>query len=176
MTVTEMEKAERRAKAVRSIRRSSELEGSRSTAAIRADQDDCARGAITAAELGDRVRRATTFTNRAASAAPLGHRRSRPQLAGLLRGQPLQVMDFAGDVVHGLADAAWGTKRFVAFLDADAPHVAGPDVDSRPGFANLVMARESRSELGTTRGDRLLIVGDFEVLHREGRPHEPSAD
>jgi hypothetical protein len=26
-------------------------------------------------------------------------------------------------VVHGLADAVWGTKRFVAFLDADGPHV-----------------------------------------------------
>jgi hypothetical protein len=52
-----MEKTERRAKAVRSIRRSSELEGSRSTAATRADQDDYVRGAITAAELGDRVRR-----------------------------------------------------------------------------------------------------------------------
>jgi Antitoxin VbhA len=55
--VTEMEKTERRAKAVRSIRRSSELEVSRSTAATRADQDDYVRGAITAAELGDRVRR-----------------------------------------------------------------------------------------------------------------------
>jgi hypothetical protein len=52
-----MEKTERRAKAVRSIRRSSELEVSRSTAATRADQDDYVRGAITAAELGDRVRR-----------------------------------------------------------------------------------------------------------------------
>jgi predicted transcriptional regulator len=57
VTVIEMEKTERRAKAVRSIRRSSELEGSRSTAATRADQDDYVRGAITAAELGDRVRR-----------------------------------------------------------------------------------------------------------------------
>lgn len=57
MTVSELEKAERRAKAVRSIRRSSELEGSCSTAASRADQDDYVRGAITAAELGDRVRR-----------------------------------------------------------------------------------------------------------------------
>lgn len=55
--MTEMEKTERRAKAVRSIRRSTELEGSRSTAATRADQDDYVRGAITAAELGDRVRR-----------------------------------------------------------------------------------------------------------------------
>ena len=52
-----MESTERRAKAVRSIRRSSELEGSRSTAATRADQDDYVQGLITADELGDRVRR-----------------------------------------------------------------------------------------------------------------------
>lgn len=55
--VTEMEKAERRAKTVRSIRRSSELEGSCSTAATRADQDDYVQGLISADELGDRVRR-----------------------------------------------------------------------------------------------------------------------
>ncbi|WP_071289722.1 antitoxin VbhA family protein [Mycolicibacterium llatzerense] len=55
--MTEVEQTERRAKAVRSIRRSSELEGSCSTAATRADQDDYVRGAITAAELGERVRR-----------------------------------------------------------------------------------------------------------------------
>ncbi|HOW93671.1 MAG TPA: hypothetical protein PLF91_04175 [Mycolicibacterium fallax] len=55
--MTEAEQTERRAKVIRSIRRSSELEGSRSTADTRADQDDYVRGAITAAELGDRVRR-----------------------------------------------------------------------------------------------------------------------
>ncbi|WP_067974341.1 antitoxin VbhA family protein [Mycolicibacter icosiumassiliensis] len=55
--MTETETTERRAKTVRSIRRSSELEGAQSTAATRADQDDYVRGAITAAELGDRVRR-----------------------------------------------------------------------------------------------------------------------
>ena len=48
---------ERRARAVRSIQRSSELEGSRSTAATRADQDDYIYGLISADELGDRVRR-----------------------------------------------------------------------------------------------------------------------
>ena len=55
--MSEVQKAERRVKAVKSIRRSTELEGSRSTNATRADQDAYARGAITAAELGDRVRR-----------------------------------------------------------------------------------------------------------------------
>lgn len=55
--VTEVQKAQRRVKAVRAIRRSTELEGSRSTNATRADQDAYARGTITAAELGDRVRR-----------------------------------------------------------------------------------------------------------------------
>jgi len=55
--VTEVQKTQRRAKAVRAIRRSTELEGSRSTDATRADQDAYARGAMTAAELGDRVRR-----------------------------------------------------------------------------------------------------------------------
>lgn len=55
--MTEVEKAERRVKVVRSIRRSTELEGSRSTNATRADQDAYSRGTITAAELGDRVRR-----------------------------------------------------------------------------------------------------------------------
>ncbi|MEB3021970.1 antitoxin VbhA family protein [[Mycobacterium] crassicus] len=44
-------------KTVRAIRRSTELEGSRSTNATRHDQDAYARGAITVAELGDRVRR-----------------------------------------------------------------------------------------------------------------------
>jgi len=56
--VTEVQKAEqRRVKVVRSILRSTELEGSRSTTATRADQDAYARGTITAAELGQRVRR-----------------------------------------------------------------------------------------------------------------------
>jgi hypothetical protein len=55
--MTEARKAECRVKAVRAIRRSTELEGSRSTKATRADQDAYARGTITAAELGDRVRR-----------------------------------------------------------------------------------------------------------------------
>jgi hypothetical protein len=55
--VTELMKVKRRVKAVRAIRRSTELEGSRSTAATRADQVEYARGHITASELGDRVRR-----------------------------------------------------------------------------------------------------------------------
>ena len=55
--VTETQKAQRRIKAVRAIRRSSELEGSRSTDATRADQVAYARGSITAVELADRVRR-----------------------------------------------------------------------------------------------------------------------
>lgn len=55
--MTELQKAQRRVNAVRAIRRSSELEGSRSTAATRADQVRYARGSITAAELGERVRR-----------------------------------------------------------------------------------------------------------------------
>lgn len=55
--VTELQKAKRRVKAVRAIRRSTELEGSRSTNATRADQVAYAHGTITAAELRDRVRR-----------------------------------------------------------------------------------------------------------------------
>ena len=55
--MTEVQKAQRRVKVVRAIRRSTELEGSRSTIATRADQDAYARGTITTAELGDRVRR-----------------------------------------------------------------------------------------------------------------------
>jgi hypothetical protein len=55
--MTEVQKAQRRVKAVKAIRRSTELEGSRSTNATRADQDAYARGTITAAELGDRIRR-----------------------------------------------------------------------------------------------------------------------
>lgn len=48
--VTEVHKAKRRIKAVRAVRRSTELEGSRSTDATRADQLAYARGIITAAE------------------------------------------------------------------------------------------------------------------------------
>ncbi len=55
--MTEVQKPERRMKTVRAIRRSTELEGSRSTNATRDDQDAYARGAITVAELGERVRR-----------------------------------------------------------------------------------------------------------------------
>jgi hypothetical protein len=55
--VSELQKARRRVKVVRAIRRSTELEGSRSTNATRADQVAYARGTISAAELGDRVRR-----------------------------------------------------------------------------------------------------------------------
>lgn len=55
--MAEVQKSERRMKTIRAIRRSTELEGSRSTDETRADQDDYARGAITAAELVDRVRR-----------------------------------------------------------------------------------------------------------------------
>ncbi|MCU1694267.1 MAG: hypothetical protein JWR34_330 [Mycobacterium sp.] len=55
--MSESEKAKRRVKAIRGIRRSSELEGASSTAATRADQLAYARGTITAAELGERVRR-----------------------------------------------------------------------------------------------------------------------
>jgi hypothetical protein len=54
--MTEGQKVPRRVKTVRAIRRSTELEGSRSTNATRADQDAYASGTITAAELGDRVR------------------------------------------------------------------------------------------------------------------------
>lgn len=55
--MTDVQKAQRRVKVVRAIRRSTELEGSRSTKATRADQDAYANGTITAAELGNRVRR-----------------------------------------------------------------------------------------------------------------------
>ncbi|BBY33283.1 antitoxin VbhA family protein [Mycolicibacter minnesotensis] len=56
--VTELQKAaKRRIRTVRATRRNTELEGARSTAATRADQDDYASGKITAAELGERVRR-----------------------------------------------------------------------------------------------------------------------
>ncbi len=60
--VTEVQKAQRRVKTVRAIRRSTELEGSRSTNATRADQDAYVSGTITAAELRDRVRRRYNIT------------------------------------------------------------------------------------------------------------------
>lgn len=53
---TELQKVKRRFRNVRATRRNTELEGTRSTAATRADQNDYARGKITAAELGERVR------------------------------------------------------------------------------------------------------------------------
>jgi hypothetical protein len=55
--VTRAQDTRRRVKNIRSIRRSSELEGASSTEATRRDQLAYARGAITAAELGERVRR-----------------------------------------------------------------------------------------------------------------------
>lgn len=48
--------ASRRERSVHAARRSTELEGSQSTAATRADQDAYIRGTISAAELVDRVR------------------------------------------------------------------------------------------------------------------------
>jgi len=55
--VNEVQKAQRRATAVRAVRRSTELEGSRSTDATRADQVAYVRGTITSGELRERVRR-----------------------------------------------------------------------------------------------------------------------
>lgn len=55
--MTEYEEGKRRAKAICAARRSSELAGARSTAVTRADQLAYARGMVTAAELGERVRR-----------------------------------------------------------------------------------------------------------------------
>ncbi|MXP20134.1 hypothetical protein GIY30_01955 [Gordonia sp. HNM0687] len=55
--MSEVEKAQRRVRTIRKIRHSSELEGARSTDATRADQRAYARGTISVAELGDRVRR-----------------------------------------------------------------------------------------------------------------------
>ena len=48
--------AERRRRAIEDARRSSELEGSRSTEATRADQDAYVRGEIDVDQLGQRVR------------------------------------------------------------------------------------------------------------------------
>ncbi|CKP39720.1 cell filamentation protein FIC [Mycobacterium tuberculosis] len=61
---TELQKVKRRFRNVRATRRNTELEGTRSTAATRADQNDYARGKITAAELGERVPAGTTSSNR----------------------------------------------------------------------------------------------------------------
>ncbi|CAM3773032.1 MULTISPECIES: antitoxin VbhA family protein [Tsukamurella] len=55
--MTDIERTRRRVKAIRSIRRSTELEGAESTVATRADQVAYARGTIDVAELGERVRR-----------------------------------------------------------------------------------------------------------------------
>lgn len=56
MSVTETRSAELRRKAIEDARRSSELEGSRSTPATRADQDAYVRGEIDVDQLGQRVR------------------------------------------------------------------------------------------------------------------------
>lgn len=55
MTV-ELTEIERRRRAIADARRSSELEGSRSTDATRADQDAYVRGEIDIEQLGERVR------------------------------------------------------------------------------------------------------------------------
>ena len=55
MTV-DMTGSEQRERAIEDARRSSELEGSRSTSATRADQDAYVRGEIDIAQLGHRVR------------------------------------------------------------------------------------------------------------------------
>lgn len=56
MTVTSTSENARRKRAIDDARRSSELEGSRSTDATRADQDAYVRGEIEIEELGARVR------------------------------------------------------------------------------------------------------------------------
>lgn len=55
--MTKSQRTRHRVRAIRSIRRSSELEGTASTSATRTDQLAYARGSITASELGERVRR-----------------------------------------------------------------------------------------------------------------------
>jgi antitoxin VbhA-like protein len=55
--MNEVQKAQRRVKAVRAARCNTELEGSRSTNATRADQVAYVRGTITSAELRDQIRR-----------------------------------------------------------------------------------------------------------------------
>lgn len=54
----------RRARIIRAARTTSELEGARSTAATRADQDAYVRGEIDIAQLGERVRARYKLTNR----------------------------------------------------------------------------------------------------------------
>lgn len=56
MTGQDSVDVERRRRAVEDGRRSSELEGSRSSDATRADQDAFVRGEIDARQLGERVR------------------------------------------------------------------------------------------------------------------------
>lgn len=56
MTVTKTTEIARRKRAIEDARRSSELEGSRSTDATRADQDAYVRGEIDIEKLGERVR------------------------------------------------------------------------------------------------------------------------
>lgn len=56
MTVETTSGAERRQRAIADARRSSELEGSRSSDATRADQDAYVRGEIDVEQLGQRVR------------------------------------------------------------------------------------------------------------------------
>lgn len=56
MSSTETHSIEIRRKAIEDARRSSELEGSRSTPATRADQDAYVRGEIDVDQLGQRVR------------------------------------------------------------------------------------------------------------------------
>jgi len=56
MSSTETRPAELRRKAIEDARRSSELEGSCSTPATRADQDAYVRGEIDVDQLGQRVR------------------------------------------------------------------------------------------------------------------------
>ena len=56
MSITELSVEQRRLRAVTDARRSSELEGSRSTEATRRDQDAYVRGEIDIDQLGQRVR------------------------------------------------------------------------------------------------------------------------
>ena len=56
MTVENTSDTDRRTRAISDARRSSELEGSRSSDATRADQDAYARGEINVEQLGQRVR------------------------------------------------------------------------------------------------------------------------
>lgn len=40
----------------------------------------------------------------------------------------VEPVDLCGDMGHRLANAAWRTEGFATFLDADGPHITGPDV------------------------------------------------